>query len=226
VIHALVAAAALSGAVCDREFRFSGMTWCALSGLQDDPLDPVTFSASSENVFLDARGRLHLRITQRDGRWYCAEIYETAEHGYGEYQAKIAGPLGALDPNVVAGMFTWNDDPAYADREIDIEYSRWGGADRQNAEVAVQPYTAPFHLARFTAPEGSSSSTGVIRWRQGRVSFSVADFHTTLTHGVPPAGRGTHLHINLWLRGNRPPLSGAVSEIIVDSVSIKDSRQP
>ncbi|MDQ4089270.1 MAG: hypothetical protein M3163_03045 [Actinomycetota bacterium] len=63
-------------------------------------------------------------------------------------------PGGRLDPNVVLGLFSWSDDPAYNYREIDIEVARWGDvAGDTNAQYVVQPWDrgrqpAPLRTAR------------------------------------------------------------------------------
>jgi hypothetical protein len=59
-----------------------------------------------------------------------------------------------LDPNMVLGLFTYDSDPAFNNREIDIEASRLGNAaDPTNAQFVVQPYTICRHqlLARHRA---------------------------------------------------------------------------
>jgi hypothetical protein len=221
---AVAVAAAATTAACGRSFIFAGERWCALRGLQDDPQDPVTFSDKPNSVYVDARGRLHLRIAHRNGKWYCAEIYREKPSGYGTYRFSIEGALGALDPNVIVGLFTWSDDPAYADREIDIEFARWGAHTGPNADIAIQPYARPYQYARFTVPPQIEPLTAELTWLQGRATFRVSApmglrFHDALTHGVPPAGGDTHLHINIWLRANFPPQSGLQQEIIIDRFS-------
>src|ERR1051325_11835524 len=114
---------------------WSGHTWQVKSSQSKVGPGPNFFSASAENVSVDAEGRLHLRITYRNGRWHCAEIISTESFGYGTYSFAIASPVDALDPSVVLGLFTWSDKAAYNHREIDIEFGRWGNAsDTTNAQ--------------------------------------------------------------------------------------------
>jgi hypothetical protein len=77
-------------------------------------------------VFVDNEGHLHLRIDHRDDRWSCAEVISTRSFGYGTYRFDLDSHIDCLDPQVVLGLFTWNDDPSYNHREIDIEVARWG----------------------------------------------------------------------------------------------------
>lgn len=61
-----------------------------------------------------------------------AEVILSESLGYGTYSFTVSSPIGDLDPNVVLGLFTWSDDPAYHHREIDVANSPAGGspADR------------------------------------------------------------------------------------------------
>jgi hypothetical protein len=67
-----------------KSVRFSGYDWRVKSGSAEP--GPNTFSDGEENVRVDSDGRLHLRITYRDGRWYCAEVVNQRSLGYGTYQ--------------------------------------------------------------------------------------------------------------------------------------------
>jgi hypothetical protein len=93
---------------------------------------PNYFSDSSRNVWVDRQGRLHLRLTHVNGHWYCAEVISERLFGRGRYSFRVDSPLNDLDPQVVVGLFTWNDNPAFDDREIDrVRHLR---EDRQRAE--------------------------------------------------------------------------------------------
>ena len=79
---------------------------------------------SSNNARLDGNGNMHLSITNDSGTWHCAQVAfppqpqqgQTVQQafGYGTYKFFIASAVDNLDPNVVFGLFTWHDDPAYA----------------------------------------------------------------------------------------------------------------
>jgi len=87
------------------------------------------------------QGRPPLRIRDKREVWTSAEVILDEALGYGTYRFTLASPVDQLDPNAVLGLFTWYDDPAQANREIDIEFSRWGDPNRTtNANYVVQPY--------------------------------------------------------------------------------------
>jgi hypothetical protein len=182
------------------------------------------FSDSPENVWVDTSGQLHLRITYRDGRWLAAEVVLDRSLGYGTYQFRLASPTGHLDPNVVLGLFTWSDNPAYNNREIDIEFAKWGGAATQNAQYVVQPYSRPGNLFSFVQP-GDASSTHQFTWASKRVTFlSTSAAGATIAsyqyggRDVPRAG-DERTHINLWLDGGAPPTDGKEVEVVLSGFS-------
>jgi hypothetical protein len=207
-----MSAAVISPAAA-RDISFSGRSWTVTAGAMDDPAAPNRFSAGTRSVWVDDGGRLHLRL-RRDGRtWYSAEIACTTPLGYGTYSFAVDTDIGALDPNVVVGLFTWSDANAYSNREIDVEFSRWGDPAASNAQFAVQPYAVRGHLVRFNVPRGVKHSTYSFRWEPASVAFS--GFASALLHGaVPPAGNA-RVHINIWLAGARAPIDKREAELVV-----------
>ena len=201
---------------------WSGRTWQMKSSQGKVGPGPNYFSASSENVSVDTQGRLHLRITYRNGRWNCAEIVSTETLGYGTYAFDLGSAVDHLDPNVVLGLFTWSDKAAYNHREIDIELSRWGNAaDPTNAQYVVQPYDLAGHLQRWTLPAGAVPSTHDFKWQANRVdfmSFGPSGWTNTWSFtgsGVPRSG-GENVRLNLWLSAGLAPTDGQDVEVIVD----------
>jgi hypothetical protein len=211
-----------------RSLKFSGYDWTVKSNRGRVGPGPNYFSDSDESVLVDAQGRLHLKITQRDGQWHCAEIVSTRSLGYGTYSFYLDSTVDHLDPQVVLGMFTWNDAPDYNHREIDIEVSRWGRAENQNAQFVIQPYTRSQNILRFQIPPGLPASLHSFTWEPGKVfcqsmkspnslprdGSSVIQQHT-FTEGVPQAG-GENARINLWLLAGRPPADGKETEVIIN----------
>jgi len=173
-----VTAQAVAGATVTRRdtrlrwISFNGYDWwCKTSANLVGP-GPNYFSDSANNVWLDAQGQLHLRITNRSNHWQCAEIVTDRSFGYGNYRFELAFSVNELDPNAVLGMFTWSDDPSYSDREIDIECSRWSDTnDPNNAQFVVQPYNIAGHLIRYATPALLTNSTHLFTWETNQVSF-------------------------------------------------------
>src|SRR6266568_3108242 len=105
-----------------RTIEFSGNQWVVKDGGEErrGP-GPNYFSSSPENVWVDSQGQLHLKITNRNNRWYCAEVSLEKPLGYGTYEFFVNGRFDQLDPHVVDGLFLYEDDA----HEIDIEFGRW-----------------------------------------------------------------------------------------------------
>lgn len=208
-----------------RTVTFSDLTW--LVKRADSPLGPGPnrFSDSASNVWVDGAGALHLKITRNRNQWLCAEVIAQGSFGYGTYTFGLASAPD-LDPNVVLGMFTWNDLPDYAHREIDIEFARWSNAsDPTNAQYVVQPYDQPDHEFRFTQAAGLTHTTHSFTWAPGQVTFESLDSngdqiasYTYAGADVPVPG-GENPRINLWLFRGRAPADRAEVEVVIDSFS-------
>jgi hypothetical protein len=213
-----------------RFLSFSGYDWSVKTSSGPVGPGPNFFSDSTNNVSVDGQGQLHLRITHRFNQWQCAEIVSARTFGYGSYRFELASSANDLDRNVVLGLFTWSDDPAFADREIDVECSRWGNAaDLNNAQYVVQPYYLAGHLTRYAVPAGQTNSTHLFTWESNRVSFqsqrgafsvnpSPANVITnwTYTLAVPQTG-DENVRLNLWLYNTNGPASGNEVEIVIKS---------
>jgi len=230
---------------CDtRVVPFAGRAWWVKdSGNNLWGPGPNRFSDDPGNVWVDAVGDLHLKITHRNGQWQCAEVTDITANpaistpGHGAYTFQVASRLDQLDANVVLGLFTWDDDPnsaALAHREVDFEAAKWGNAnDPTNAQFVVQPYDVANHLVRFTIPPGNWPTTHRFDWRgdhvewaswrgNGLVPAAATDvIHTYRYDGadVPPAGGTEHIHLNLWLVNGNAPQNGQVVEVVINDVS-------
>jgi Glycosyl hydrolases family 16 len=212
-----------AAAAAARTIRFAGLIWNvkASGGALWGP-GPNNFSDSENNVWVDEQGRLHLAVTHDDGVWKCAEVIAQNSFGHGTYRFTIDTPLDGLDPNVVLGLFTWNDNPAYNHREIDIEFSRWGNAeDFTNTQYVVQPYTGNGNLLRWTMQPGYGATSHSFRWTKNSVAFlssangnTVKQWNYTRRAGIPRPG-GENPRINLWLFRGEPPLNQQPVEVIV-----------
>lgn len=203
-----------------RTVSFAGSNWAVKASAGVVGPGPNYFSDSPENVWVDAAGQLHLRITARDGKWQSAEVILDRSLGYGTYRWTLASSVGRLDPNVVLGLFTWSDDAAYNHREIDIEVARWGdAAGTSNAQYVVQPWDRTGNLRRFSQPD-AAPTTHEFTWTQKSVTFrSATATGQTISswaykgRDVPRAGN-ERTRMNLWLNGGAAPADGAETEVV------------
>lgn len=164
-------------------FMFSGIEWELKSSgnVKVGPGDNY-FSDSTANVWVDALGLLHLKITKRDGEWQCAEVISKEKFGYGTYEFTMASNLVNFNEKVVLGLFTWDDTAFYtqANSEVDIEFSKWGASTQtKTLTYTVQPYwwnnSIPYYERQSvpTVPAGSldSLSTHFFKWTDSLIVY-------------------------------------------------------
>jgi hypothetical protein len=180
-----------------------------------NPYDPA-------NVWTDANGWMHLRITKQGDKWACAEVSLTRNLGYGTYSFRVQD-TSALETAAVFSMFTW--DYAGGDqnhREMAIEITRWGARESKNAQYVVQPFYIPANVARFTTPPGVLTHS--FRWEPGRVSFRTirgTEGNTrdrtvsehVFTSGVPNSAVET-VRINLYVFNAGSPMQRGAEAVI------------
>jgi hypothetical protein len=240
-----VYAQAMASAVVTREYpgvrwlSFSDYLWRLKSSSGPVGPGPNYFSDSTSNVWLDAQGELHLRLTNRSNQWQCAELVSARTFGYGSYRVELDSRVDNFDPNIVLGLFTWSDDPAYDYREIDIECSRWGNAgDLNNGQFVVQPFSIAGHAARFAVPMGLTNSTLLFTWETNRVSYQsqrgsysaapapanvISNWTYTLT---PPETGDENFRFNLWLSGGNAPTDKKEVEVVIKSFQFVPLGRP
>ncbi len=215
--------------------EFAGCDWLIKRAHDQVGPGPNFFSSSDENVWVDDDGRLHLRVAQRTGQWYCSELIADRNLGYGRYAFTIRAGIDTLNPNVVLGCFTWEDCAAeYNYREIDIEISQWGDPGDNNAQFVVQPWDSPGNRHRFDVfPAGDPNgvTTHEFIWDANEIQFrsyfggfalnpapaDIIDSWLYAGDTVPPAGN-ENLRLNLWLMNGEAPTDGLDAEVVVDGV--------
>ena len=176
------ALAYLDGSNSKRRIEFSGFTWWVKESKNRAGPGPNWWSASKENVWVDERGRLHMKITHRNGKWFCAEIICEEPATYGTYTFHLNGPIDKLDPRVILGLFTWDDTTfkTQANCEIDIEFSQWNDPSAPNLHYSIQPTFGPddssgrykerTHMSHMALENPKSTHT--FTWSPDRVTFS------------------------------------------------------
>jgi len=183
----------------------------------------------AENVWLDDKGQIHLKIRYIDGKWTCAETFTKEAFGYGDYYFFVRGRVDELDPNVVMGLFIYENDK----QEIDIEFARWGYTSNPNAQYVVQPWYHRGNIHRFNMMLGQENTTHLISWRENSIYFKSWYGHCinppddwiieewTYYGDDNPLPDNEQVHINLWLydkNGNGcgdAPSDGKEVEVVI-----------
>lgn len=212
-----------------RVIDFSGYRWGVKTSEERVGPGPNFFSDSSESVWVDWEG-LHLRITNTEGAWQCAEVVCTQALGYGRYTFGIGSEVAQMNEQAVLGLFTWDDAEEANHREIDIECSRWGVVGNENAQFVVQPFDTPGNTHRFDIPAGLATTTHSFDWGLDSIAFAsiegqpvgvgsaasgdVIERWTYTGDDIPPPGN-ENARINLWLYEGTPPSDAQEIEVLV-----------
>jgi hypothetical protein len=210
------------------DIQFCGYTWAVKAG-RGGP-GPNTWDQN--NVWLDPATNLHLKISQHDGGWSCAEVTTKKRLGFGRYQFQTTGRLDRLDDNVVLGLFNYPTGDVGSDgtHEIDIEYARWGDAQSPMGNFTVWPVergrkqttrSFPFSLTgdqmthRFTW----SRSQNFFQSLKGHCQDEQEELSRWIYKPQEPARsisqQAMPVHINLWLFKGRPPKDAREVEVII-----------
>lgn len=163
-------------------FNWSGYQWTVRSTTGGP--GPNYFNNSSQSVWVDEDDKLHLKIRNVGGTWYCAEIYSVDYLGLGTYRCTIDTDLNDIDPNIVVSMFAYYNDT----NEIDIEFSEWGvpGNENGNTQYAIQPAEEEGNLYRFSI-EDAGQTTHMFTWLEDSVAFrSDYGIYVAPEEEVPP----------------------------------------
>ena len=210
--------------------QFSGFTWFVKESSSVVGPGPNFFGSGTDQVWVDAQGFLHLKIKEKNGHWYCAEIISQRKFPDGKFTFQVASRADKLDPNVVAGLFTWNTHPRFHHQEVDIELSCWGNPENFNAQFVVQPYTRSKNIHRFQVELKGDYSTHEFTTGRDFVFFESYHGHPEkssqggsinswlFNSAQGPRIRNAEIRINLWLVDGLPPNNRREAEIIIRRV--------
>ena len=211
-----------------RTIQFSGRSWTVKGSGSPVGPGPNFFGDTSNDVWVDGSGFLHLRIEFRDGNWHSSEVITDEVLGHGTYTFTLGSRVDLLDRHIVVGLFTWDSfAPEFNYREIDIEFAQWGDPINDNSQYVVQPWDTAGNTLRWDTALTGSDSTHGFTWRPDQVEFSsfqgdppAAQIQSWTYSGadVPPEGTTSgNARINFWLMGGSAPFDGQEAELVVKS---------
>ena len=208
-----------------RTCEFSGYTWELRRSNGPEGPGPNRFLDNRRTIWLDDAGDLHLKVWERLGVWFAAEVVLTESLGYGTCIFETIGEIDDMDPPVILGMFTYDHNPEYDHREIDIEYGLFGAARGPNAQFVLQPFDKAGNRLQFSADLDGHYLTHAFQWTPDAIVFASYHGHRadelaagnlfavsddsvlarwTFDGDVPPPGE-EKIHINLWLYQTEHP---------------------
>lgn len=211
-----------------RTIEFAGQTWTVKTGGPKGP-GPNQWSDSTDSVWVDELGRLHLKIRKINGVWHCAEVTAQVTATHGNYRFMIDSDTHAFDRNTVVGLFTYNNDT----EEIDVEMSRWSNPeDQEVGQFVVQPAGRAGNLEGFSLATAGAQTTHEFNWQPDSIFFQSYVGHAdspvedNLIHqyrytgaDIPPLAPGAKVHLNFWLVQGRAPSDGQETELIISDFS-------
>jgi hypothetical protein len=219
--------------VISRLITWSGYYWTVRdsAGYNEQPsFGP--WSSSSQNVWVDPEGALHLRITGDRGKRVSAQVTSTTPFGYGTYRLHVHLDSAGLDRWSVFAMYTFGARDANGNlNELDIEHGDVGVIHpNSTSQFVVQPYDVVGHLHRFAVPVGALDRIEEIKWFPNGVRFTVYDATNPLappiaTWAFPnakavPQFAGDALNLSMWsLPKHGGPTVPPVNEAILDSLT-------
>jgi hypothetical protein len=175
-----------------RNINWSGYNWWVrTSGGSPQGPGPNIFSDSTDNVFVDGNGDLHLRITQQpNGKWAAAEVDMHNSLGYGTYEWEVSSRYDLYSPNVVGGLFTYLDPGSVASQtggaignglldtphEIDIEFTgAWGSANLYH--TTHDPDARPAPSTNYKQALGGDFTTHRFKWEPDSITWGSYNGH-------------------------------------------------
>ena len=234
VLLSVIAVLTANGTSGDaKTIKFSGYDWEIRPSEKSGGPGPNDWEENNASV--DRDGCLHLKLTQRGGRWYFAEVYTRKALGFGLYQFQIAGRVDRLDPNVVFGLFNYPQPEVGPDGtdEIDIEFARWGEPSAPICNYTVWPVRAALKQTTRSfavSLSGEGPTTHSFAWSPASVLFrSVAGRQEDRSQPLaswqyqpqdptrPHSHKPMPVHINLWCFQGHPPRNGQQVELVVRS---------
>ncbi len=145
---------------------FSGYTWTVKSGYNGP--GPNNWDSSENSVFLDTQNQLHLKVINTNGAWTSSEVYLPSSLGYGNYEWDTDSRVDQIDPNLVLGLFMYQDDA----HELDIEFSKWTDPLGPILNYSVQPFTTKGNTYISPLALADGISTHKIEWTKDAIKFS------------------------------------------------------
>jgi hypothetical protein len=218
-----------AGSFLPSSLSWGGILWTVSpNGAQGPENDPVTNSSNA--VYVDSRGRLHLSIIQLRGAWHSVELRSQYPISYGTYQLIIDSAVGRFSDRTVFGMFAYRPHTKKYTNEIDVENSRFPRylPPPFNAQYAVQPYKQRGHehhyqvkpsyaplLEQFTwYPPSNGKGTVAFETRVGATSHSPLLARWKYYGESDPTDTNMYLYLTLWLNHGLPPTHGTHSIIL------------
>jgi hypothetical protein len=215
-----------------RTILWSGRRWWVYSSPSVKGPEGVPLTNNPNAVYVDGKGRLHLRIVKVNGQWRSVELRTVNTVSYGNFRLVNDTATARFSNRTVFGMFIYRPgaSKAHGGHELDIENSRFPNYLKapNNAQFAVQPYTAahhehPYHVTRKDVPllqqltwYAPSRGKGTVKFltRVGATSHGRLLSRWTYHGASDPTAQNMYVYLTLWLNHGKAPTHGTHSAVL------------
>ncbi|MCU0240555.1 MAG: glycoside hydrolase family 16 protein [Pyrinomonadaceae bacterium] len=211
-----------------KEIIFSGLKWKIRNDGQGSPGNNFW---RQDNVWLDKKGFLHLKIRKVEDVWTCAELQTVEKFLYGKFEFEIIGRIDEFDKNIVLGLFKY---PNEAEKdglgEIDIEFAKWSDEKKGSGNFTVwsdvKGVAEKTNNFKFSL-QGTHTTHAFTRTPES-VYFQSFHGHTLNNKIYEWNYSGNNIsktpmpiYLNFWLFRGMPPSDLQEYEIIIKSVKFE-----
>jgi hypothetical protein len=215
------------------EINWSGYKWKVMDYFATP--GPCQYSNSSDNVWTDGQGNLHLEITYRNETWYCSQIDSKSPMGFGTYTWTIINNPYNWDLNVDGGAFYFlgPNDATGNWNELDAEISRWGDSSVIDQHIQYSVWNGKASSSNYlpTTPGGfnyANTTHKMVWYSNGQVDFEASDSLGNLISSWSYPGpyltkTGGPFIFDIWLLNGKPPSNGLEQELIISNFTYTPS---
>ena len=183
------------------------------------------FGLHEDNVVVNQKGELILKILQKEGKWSCAELVSKDKFSEGYYELVVQSDLSRLSSGVVLGLFLYDDNKAPYFDEVDFEFSSWGIDGEVKAQFVVHQDSLEKHHRAI--PFRVKTTVHQLFVKQDSIVFLSRQDHEEPPYMEHTFARpqnftfeNTHFRINLWLyHPSKLSRKRKVSKVIIKSFS-------
>ncbi len=159
MLIALLANIFSSNAQSTDTIHFCGFKWMQkVSETSTGPGNNI-FGIHPKNVSIDKNGYLNLKIHRSLS---CAEIYSIPFFKEGTIEVTILTNNKRYTPEMVLGLFLYDENAIPHHNEIDIEFAQWGNKSNKNMQYAIHT-NSDIHLHRFSFTKGKQLTKHIIQ---------------------------------------------------------------
>ena len=205
--------------------RFADQWWA----VQEHEMTPGPNLWSTNGVWVDENGRMHLAIRLLDDQWHSAMANNEISHGYGTYEWRLASRVDLLERGTMLGLFTYEATKDDIWNEIDFEFSRTAlGMGVSNLQFAIQPWYHAGNLHRAPMSQDVVETTHRFLWTPGDIRFlsyvghgdsssGTNEVFSTWTHAGAdvPVHSNEIVYMNFYLLMTNAPLDTQQLEVVV-----------